>query len=1238
MGAAMRACDWARTPLGPVEGWPQSLRTSVSICLRSRFPLVVWWGPELVLFYNDAYRTILGSKHPAALGAPGREIWPEIWNIIGPMLDRVTRLGEASWSEDQMLPLVRNGYTEECYFTFSYSPISDETGIGGVFTAVNETTARVVGERRLGTLRALAEASSVAKSVQQACDSAAAVLGEATADLPFSLLYLVDDHGQRARLSATSGIDPSHPACAGEIELDAADPTWPLGEALRERGVLVEHLDRRFAPLPGGPWPESPSTAMVLPIVQHGTGRAYGLLVTGVSARRELDDAYQGFLGLVAGHVAAAIGSARAYEEERRRAEALAELDRAKTAFFSNVSHEFRTPLTLMLGPLQDLLADGKATSDQRDQLQLLERNTLRLLKLVNALLDFARLEAGRIEVSYEPVDLSRVTVELAGVFRAAVERAGMELLVDCPPLDELIYIDRDMWEKIVFNLLSNAFKFTFEGRIGVRLRRRDACVELEVSDTGSGIAAEHLPRIFERFQRVRGARARSLEGTGIGLSLVQELVRLHAGTVEVESELDRGTSFRVRIPTGTAHLQSDRIRAPRKLGSTAIDTAAYEYEIAGWNRDQEPAKPRAELRPDARPRVLVIDDNSDMREYLARLLASQFVVETAADGARGLAAALERPPDVILSDVMMPALDGFGLLQAIRAEPRLQRTPVMMLSARAGEEARIEGLTAGADDYLVKPFGARELLARVGTQVAVSRARESIERHRAALYELFTQAPLPICVVRGAELRFEMANDSYRRVSGRDDLVGKRLLEVMPELSGQGLDEHLRRVMTTGEPYVGHELPVMLERDGRRELTHWTFVYAPLQNEAKVVDRVMAVAYDVTDQVRARSELDGARQRAEAASRAKDEFLAMLGHELRNPLAPITTAVELMRLRAPGSMPKEREVIERQVTHLMRLVDDLLDVSRIARGKIELRRQPTELAQVVAQAIEMASPLLEQRGHHLTIRVSATGLSVDCDAMRLAQVIANLLTNAAKFTEPGGRIELYAAREADQIVLGVDDTGIGIAVELLPTIFDLFVQGQRAPAPQAGLGLGLSLVRSLVELHGGSVSAHSDGPGRGASFRIRLPPAAPERGRADAHRERELAALPRSRHRILVVDDNRDAAELLAEALCARGHETRVAFDAPGALQIACDFAPDLALLDIGLPVMDGYELGRRLRELRGCELTRLVAVTGYGQETDRALSRDAGFDMHLVKPINLRGLEADLEQLLGDRNRGVA
>jgi PAS domain S-box-containing protein len=367
----------------------------------------------------------------------------------------------------------------------------------------------------------------------------------------------------------------------------------------------------------------------------------------------------------------------------------------------------------------------------------MVQRNGTRLLKLVNTLLDFSRIEAGRTQASYEPTDLATYTAELASVFRSTVEQAGLQLTVDCPPLPEPIYIDREMWEKIVLNLLSNAFKFTFEGEVAVSLHPVGNQVELVVRDTGTGIPADEIPRLFERFHRVEGAKGRTFEGTGIGLSLVQELVHLHSGAIAVDSTFGQGSTFTVQLPTGTAHLPLARLNASQSNVSTASGAMSYVKEALGWlpqeeSRGTEEVANHNSLSPPApSARILLVDDNADMRDYLRHLLGQYYKVDVAEDGETALAAAYNHSPDLILSDVMMPGMDGFELLRQLRADSRTREIPILLLSARAGEESAVEGLEAGADDYLVKPFSRRELLARVAANLELGRSRQAASEQR---------------------------------------------------------------------------------------------------------------------------------------------------------------------------------------------------------------------------------------------------------------------------------------------------------------------------------------------------------------------------------------------------------------------------------------------------------------------------------------------------------------------------
>ena len=747
MGALIRARDWSRTPIGPVEGWSLSLRMMVGFLLANRFPLLLWWGPRYISIYNDAYRPVLGSKHPWALGQPVSECWSEIWDVLKPLIDSPFQGGPSTWMDDLPLEINRHGFAEETHFTVAYSPVPDETaprGIGGVLATVHEITDKVVGERRITALRDIGARTGEARTAEEACTIAAEALARHDKDVPFALVYLIDESGREARLVCTAGIEKGAPVARESIDLDraaAADAPWPLAEVLRsERAVTVGDLSHRFGEVPRGPWSDPPHTALVVPIKSNLAHQLAGFLVAGTSPRLRLDEQYRSFMDLAAAQIATAIAGARAWEEERKRAEALAEIDRAKTMFFSNVSHEFRTPLTLMLGPLEEALAARDLPVMERLRLELAHRNSLRLLKLVNSLLDFSRIEAGRTQASYAPVDLAALTVDLASNFRAACDRVGLALVVDCSPLPEPVFVDHDMWEKIVLNLLSNAFKFTFAGEIVVRLRGINGHAELVVRDSGVGIPAAELPRVFDRFHRIEGQRSRTYEGSGIGLALVQELVKLHGGAIRAESEEGRGTAFVVTVPFGAGHLPAERIDAERQLGSTAVRAEAYVEEALRWLSDEEAdAAVLSEARPEARRQteraetaarlpngahILLADDNADMRAYVRRLLGPHCSVLAVPDGQAALQAMRAKRPDLVLADVMMPGLDGFGLLRAIRRDAVLADIPVIMLSARAGEESRVEGLEAGADDYLVKPFSARELIARVAAHLKIASAR----------------------------------------------------------------------------------------------------------------------------------------------------------------------------------------------------------------------------------------------------------------------------------------------------------------------------------------------------------------------------------------------------------------------------------------------------------------------------------------------------------------------------------
>ena len=721
VGHDLLEVDWSTTSVGDPDEWPQSLSSAVEIVLSSKFAMWMAWGPDLTFFCNDAYRhDTLGTKYPWALGRPAREVWSEVWSFIEARLVQVMA-GEATWDASLQLFLERNGYVEETYHTFSYSPLSDADGnIQGFLCVVAEVTDQVVNERRLSTLRDLgirvAAAPTVADAVRAGCEH----LADNNESLPWVAAYLFDED-RDAVLAGTAGIAAGHAAAPRHIAYDDPDAVWPVRDLVRGAHVTVAGIDERFDDLPTGAWEVPPEKAVLVPLPRPLHETPYGFLVLGANRHRPVDRTFFDFADLIAAHFAAAINDATAMEQEKERSEALARLDQAKSDFLANVSHELRTPLTLLLGPAQDALADGVHPLDdtQRRRLEVIARNGGRMLGLVNTLLDFSRLDTVRDESTFQPTDLMRYTSELASMFESAVERAGLRLEVGGTFAGEA-YVDRSHWAKIVLNLLSNAFKFTFAGGVTVSVDRDGRRVVLSVTDTGTGIPEGELPHLFERFHRVRGAESRSIEGSGVGLALVSQLAEMHGGVVGVRSALGEGSTFTVSIPLGRDHLPAEHVtEETQDVSLSTTPDSILQQTLSGLDglRTQQPAPAVADDDGRETVTVLVVDDNDDMRTYVADLLTDAYRVVTAVDGVDALHVLRDAPVDIVITDVMMPRLDGFGLLAEMKQDPSLSAVPVIILSARAGEDGLAEGLEAGADDYLVKPFATRELLARVRVQ-----------------------------------------------------------------------------------------------------------------------------------------------------------------------------------------------------------------------------------------------------------------------------------------------------------------------------------------------------------------------------------------------------------------------------------------------------------------------------------------------------------------------------------------
>lgn len=798
--------------------------------------------------------------------------------------------------------------------------------------------------------------------------------------------------------------------------------------------------------------------------------------------------------------------------------------DQLKTNFFANISHELRTPVTLIVGPVDHLLARADWDDGVRHELQVIRRNALLLHKHVNDLLEVSRLEAGKVEMHYARADLARLVRLVVGYFSSSATNP-LDLELDCP---EALWVEMDTAkiERVLLNLISNAHKFTPEGgKVNVTVRAaEEGPAEVIVSDTGPGVPPELREAIFERFNQGVNPTSRGGAGTGLGLSIVREFAELHHGTVTVSDRPGGGAVFTLRLPKSAPAGTAVGAEAPARQ----IAVPQVPPPVARKANPQPKVHPLSPPLEDRAPLVLLVEDNPDMSDHIERTLDHEYRLIVAREGGAALQLAEAHVPDLILSDLMMPGMGGDELLREVRRRESLKAVPMMLLTARADDEVRLDLLRSGAQDFLLKPFGAEELRVRVRNLVVTKQVRDTLQT----------------------------------------------------ELASQ-------------------------EQDLAR------------------------LAKEVTQRAR---QLERAKEVAESANRAKDQFLAVLSHELRTPLTPaLATAMNLEHRASlsPEELRASLRIIRRNIELEARLIDDLLDLTRISRGKLQVHFALVDAHEAIRSAVEMCQSEIMNKGTRVQLELAAERFHLQGDAPRLLQVVWNLLLNAVKFTPAEGAIVIRTSNSPEErLVIDVEDSGIGIPPENLTRIFEPFEQGEDSSARRfGGLGLGLAVARGLVVAHGGSIHAQSAGTGQGATFRIEFetvdpPPAEPFAAPAESGEPPPGKSL-----RILLVEDHEDTRHAMERLLRRWGHTVRSATCVREARVEVAGHEFDLLVSDLGLPDGQGTEI---MAGLRGAGSPIVgVAMSGFGMEEDIRRSHESGFEEHLTKPIAAQQLRAIVEQI---------
>ncbi|WP_013322659.1 PAS domain-containing protein [Gloeothece verrucosa] len=1533
MGKLMRSLDWSQTLLGPVSEWPQSLKTSVSIILNSRYPMFVWWGPQYANLYNDAYRPLLGaSKHPQYLGKSAKDCWAEVWDVVGPLADSVLVTGQPAGSEDLLLIMDRNGYDEETYFTFSYSPIRDESGeVGGVFCAVIETTERIIGERRLRTLRELGDNRAQAQTVQQACQMATKTLSSNQYDIPFALLYLIDAEGKSAYLAGTTtNLEAGTLISPLDVDLQNERDPWHLTEVHRTKTLLhISDLTERWGALPGGNWPEQAHSALVMPLAQ------LGWLIVGISPRRELDDHYRGFFDLVSHHLSYALANAEAYETDMiSLPTGLAHLPKDKVShqggltFNKNNGNCFgeealgglpedkptetvpdRAAIATVFGSRpRILLADDNA--DMRDYIKRLltdlyevetvsdgiavlealarELPDLVLTDVMMPGLDgFELLRELRANPNTRQIPIillsaragepSRVEGLKAGAddylikpFSARELLARVETHLKMAQIreenahrEQQLRIEAEEARKEVINILEtitdgffsldHQWRFTYVNQETERL-----CQKTREEFLGHSIWEVYPELINSEFdQQLRRAASQKIsvhfESPSLYARLWREVhIYPHQNGLavywrditqrkQIEAALSQSeTQFRqladampqivwITNAAGkveylnqqwfdyTALPQNENSYNPEQIRSAIhpddLSTIVESWKTAFTNQTPYQSEFRLRRGRDGSyrwflGRAVVIKGpqgeiiawygtSTDIDDYkqaelcirkkeslLNALIASSPIgisffdqdlcylyVNQALATINGvplnehlgrsleevlpLMAAEFRPLLTQILQTQQPLLNHEFMGEIIPGNFRhclANHFPVclpdgevlgigvtvMDITQLKQVEAALRASEATATERAQELETLMEITP-VGLWIAHDPDCHSMSANQTA-YQLMQAKPgdiatatppdgtyplnfkqrrngkeitpddLPMQVAARSgqeitdEIEFVFEDGTVRFIYGRAipltnesgqirgvigafvDITERKqaeealrqseqryryLAEAIPQLvwitNSQGYNEYVNQQMCE---YTGLTFEQLLqfdwreiihpedieqtyqkwmaavEQDGYYEMEYrlrnaqgkyqWYLGRAiPLKNEQGKIVKWFGTSTNIDAQKQLEAQRESllsleraAREQAEEANRIKDEFLAVLSHELRSPLNPILGWAKLLQTQNfnAETYQKGLSTIERNAALQAQLIEDLLDISRIMRGKLNLKIVPVNLIFIIESALETVRLAAEAKTINIQKDLDLTVGKVLGDTARLQQIVWNLLSNAVKFTPTGGQVNVKLEGSGNEAVITVSDTGQGISANFLPYVFDYFRQADSKTTRKfGGLGLGLAIVRHLVELHGGTVTANSPGENQGATFSVKLPlinqdtiPKTDSTDITESHQQRSILQL--SGMDILVVDDDADTRDFLGFLLREAGAKVVTLASATEALQVLAGSKPDVLLCDIGMPEIDGYMLIKQVRiweNQSGEKPILAIALTAYAGDLNHEKALKAGFQHHISKPI---------------------